>query len=100
MSFGPLVVCWQHFGVLSDVEDMGVVACVDERWWKEAEGSVVKRWWWSMLMWHAFGRRGNGEPSGTTFSFGCTNVTEWSVPSFRVYKPLLSVFLFLGHTPL
>jgi hypothetical protein len=99
-SFGPLVVCWQHFGVLSDVEDVGVVACVDERWWKEAEGSVVERWWWLMLMWHAFGRHGNGEPNGTTFSFGCANMTKWSVPSFRVYKPLLSVFLFLGHTPL
>jgi hypothetical protein len=49
-------------------------------------------------MWHAFGRPGNGEPSGTTFSFGCANVTKWSVPSFRIYKPLLSMFLSLGHT--
>ena len=94
---GPL---WFVGRALSDVEDVGVVARVDEQWWKEAEGSVVERWWWLMLMWHAFGRHGTGEPNGTTFSFGCTNVTKWSVPSFRVYKPLLSVFLFLGHTPL
>ena len=90
------MVCWQHFGALFDVEDVGVVARVDERWWKKAERSVVERWWWSMLMWHAFGRRGNGEPSGTTFLFGCANMTKWSVPSFRVYKPLLSVFFFPG----
>ena len=78
------------------MEDVGVVANVDERWWKEAEGSMVKRWWRSMLMWHAFGRGGNGEPSGTTFLFGCASMTKLSMPSFRVYKPLLFMFFPLG----
>jgi hypothetical protein len=36
------------------------------------------------------GSRENSEPSGTTFSFGCTNVTKWSVPSlaFSCFFPL------------
>ena len=65
-SFGPLVVCWQHFGALSDVKDVGVVAHVDEWWWKEAEGHgwkvvvvdadvacIWQAWeWWTK--WHHF----------------------------------------------
>jgi hypothetical protein len=41
------------------------------------------------------GSRENGEVA-PLFSFGCANMTKWSVRSLRVYKPLLFVFFPLG----
>jgi hypothetical protein len=72
------------------VRDVGVVAGVDgvvvER--GRAVAAVSRRpGLWAvvrMVKWHHF------------FSFGCANMTKWSVRSLRIYKPLLFVFFPLG----
>jgi hypothetical protein len=38
--------------------------------------------------------------SGTTFSFGCANMTKWSVCSPNIYKPSLLLFISQAYSPL
>ena len=92
MSFGPDVVA-----ALSNVGDAGVTVCIDEVVVVEG-GRVVAAVSRVVvvvdvdelrpgLCW--FGSHGNGEQVAPLFSFGCTNMTKWSMHSPKVYKPSL-----------
>ena len=92
MSFGPDVICLWRLAALYNVGDAGVAACIDE--------VVVEGGRAVMAVVVDVDVRGLGCIDGLAavgmvnkwhhfFSFGCANMTKWSMRSPKVYKPSL-----------